>query len=355
MPTPQESSMSSTIDQSRRYIRQSIFAPIGKSGQDQIGAARVVLVGCGALGSAIADQLVRSGIGSIRLIDRDFVEIHNLQRQSLYSEDDVERRTPKAIAAYERLSRVNSQITIEPVVDDLTSGNVDRLLGGFDLIIDGTDNFETRYLINDYAVANDRPWIYGGVIGSYGMTMTIRPGITACMRCVFPEAPPPGTAPTCDTAGVIAPIVQIIASYEAAEALKCFVGAIDKLNPGLLAVDVWNLSIDTIPTGGPNPDCPTCGHRDFTYLNAPPDDRETVLCGQDSVQVRLANPVSIDLDQLAKRLSGAGEVIRSKFLLRFTDAATDRELTVFPDGRAIIRGTTDGEEAKRLYAAYVGN
>ncbi|MCC6705556.1 MAG: ThiF family adenylyltransferase [Thermomicrobiales bacterium] len=343
------------FDQSRRYIRQTIFAPIGKSGQDQIGAAKIAVVGCGALGSAIADQLARAGVGSLRLIDRDFVEIHNLQRQSLYTEADVRNRMPKALAAYERLSLVNSTIEIEPVVDDLNSGNIARLLDGADLIIDGTDNFETRYLINDFAVANNRPWIYGGVIGSYGMTMTIRPGITACIRCVFPEAPPPGVAPTCDTAGVIGPIVQLVASYEVSEALKYLVGAIDKLNTGLLAIDVWQLTSDRVPTGGPNPTCPCCGLREFTYLNAPADDRETVLCGQDSVQVRLANPVEIDLGQLAKRLSGAGEVVQSKFLLRFTDAATDRELTVFPDGRAIVRGTTDGDEAKRLYATYVGN
>jgi adenylyltransferase/sulfurtransferase len=261
---------------------------------------------------------------------------------------------PKALAAYERLSKVNSQITIEPVVDDLNNSNIAQLFNGFDLIIDGTDNFETRYLINDYAVANIRPWIYGGVIGSYGMTMTIRPGSTACMRCVFPEAPPPGVAPTCDTAGVIGPIVQLVASYEVAEALKLLVGAMDKLNPGLLAVDIWNLSTDRVPTGDPVPNCPCCGLHEFSYLNAPRDDRETVLCGQDSVQIRLAKPVQIDLDQLARRLSNAGDVIKSRFLLRFTDAATDREITVFPDGRAIVRGTTDGDEAKRLYATYVG-
>lgn len=346
--------MTTRIDQSRRYIRQTIFGPIGRTGQDQLGAAKVVLVGCGALGSAIADQLVRAGVGKLRIIDRDFVEIHNLQRQSLFSEADVINRMPKALAAYERLSLVNSTVHIEPVVDELNSRTINELLEGFDLIVDGTDNFETRYLVNDYAVANDRPWIYGGVIGSYGMTMTIRPGETACMRCVFPEAPPPGVAPTCDTAGVIGPIVQIIASYEAAEALKFLVGAVDKLNTGLLAVDVWNLTTDRVPTGGPNPSCPTCGMREFAFLNAPADERETVLCGQDSVQIRRAKPIDIDLEQLARRLSEAGEVVQNRFLLRFTDAATDRELTVFPDGRAIVRGTTDGEEAKRLYAAYIG-
>ncbi len=344
-----------TIDQSRRYIRQKIFDPIGKGGQDQISAATVAVVGLGALGSGIADLLARAGVGTLRLIDRDFVEIHNLQRQSLYSETDVRERTPKAIAAAQRLGAVNSQITIEPHVDDLNSGTIGKLLEGADLIVDGTDNFDTRYLLNDYAVANGKPWIYGGVIGSYGMTMTIRPNVTACLRCVFPEAPPPGTAPTCDTAGVIGPAVQMVSAFEAAEALKYLVGAVDKLNDGLFAVDLWNLSTDRVPTGGPRPGCPCCGERNFEFLNAPATDRETVLCGQDSVQVRLSRPIKLDLDQLAKRLSNAGEVTQSKFLLRFTDRATDHELTIFPDGRAIVRGTTDGDEARRIYATFVGN
>ncbi|MGH2551079.1 MAG: ThiF family adenylyltransferase [Thermomicrobiales bacterium] len=337
-----------------RYIRQTIFAPIGKSGQERISAGSVVIVGCGALGSAVSDQIARAGVGRIRLIDRDFVEIHNLQRQSLYTEADVADRTPKAIAAALRLSTVNSGIEIEPIIDDLDSSNIDRLLGGFDLIIDGTDNFETRYLLNDYAVANNVPWIYGGVIGGYGMTMTIRPGITACLRCVFPEPPPAGTAPTCDTAGVIGPAVHAVASFEVAEALKYLVGAFDNLNTGLLSFDVWNLSNDRIPTGGPRADCPCCAQHEYLYLNKPTDDRETVLCGQDSVQVRLRTPIKLDLEALARRLSNTGEVKLNKFLLRFTDIATDRELTVFPDGRAIIRGTTDGDEARRLYDVYVG-
>lgn len=337
-----------------RYIRQTIFAPIGKSGQERISAGSIALVGCGALGSAVADQLVRAGVGRIRLIDRDFVEIHNLQRQSLYTEADVADRTPKAIAAAQRLATVNSSIEIEPVIDDLDASNIERLLGDVDLIIDGTDNFDTRYLLNDFAVSRNIPWIYGGVIGGYGMTMTIRPGVTACLRCVFPEAPPAGTAPTCDTAGVIGPAVHAVASFEVAEALKYLVGAHDHLNNGLLSFDVWNLSNDRIPTGAPRPDCPCCGKREFPFLNKPRDERETVLCGQDSVQVRLRNPITLDLETLSRRLSNTGEVKLNKFLLRFTDIATGRELTVFPDGRAIVRGTTDGDEARRLYDVYVG-
>ncbi len=347
--------MTATINSAPyRYIRQTIFAPIGKSGQEKISNASVVLVGCGALGSAAADQLARAGVGRLRLIDRDFVEIHNLQRQSLYTEADVADRTPKAIAAAQRLATVNSGIIVEPVIDDLDASNIARLLGGFDLIIDGTDNFETRYLLNDFAVANGLPWVYGGVIGGYGMTMTIRPGITACLRCVFPEPPPAGTAPTCDTAGVIGPAVHAVASFEVAEALKYLVGAHDHLNNGLLSFDLWNLSTDRIPTGAPRADCPCCGKHEFPYLNKQQDDRETVLCGQDSVQVRLREPITLDLDALARRLANTGEVKLNKFLLRFTDEATGRELTVFPDGRAIVRGTTDGDEARRLYDVYVG-
>jgi adenylyltransferase/sulfurtransferase len=337
-----------------RYIRQTIFAPIGKSGQERIGGGSVAIVGCGALGSAVADQIARAGVGRIRLIDRDFVEIHNLQRQSLYTEADVADRTPKALAAAQRLGTVNSSIEIEPVIDDLDASNIDRLLGDVDLIIDGTDNFDTRYLLNDFAVSRNIPWIYGGVIGGYGMTMTIRPGITACLRCVFPEPPPAGTAPTCDTAGVIGPAVHAVASFEVAEALKYLVGAHEHLNNGLLSFDLWNLSNDRIPTGAPRPDCPCCGQQQFSFLNKPSDERETVLCGQDSVQVRLRNPITLDLETLSRRLSNTGDVKLNKFLLRFTDIATGRELTVFPDGRAIVRGTTDGDEARRLYDVYVG-
>ena len=346
--------MTATTNTLQRYIRQTIFAPIGKSGQERLSAATVAIVGCGALGSAISDQLARAGVGRLRLIDRDFVELHNLQRQSLFTEADVAERTPKAIAAGNRLAAVNSDIEIESIVDDLDSGNAEQLLAGADLIVDGTDNFETRYLLNDVAIALGIPWVYGGVIGSYGMTMTIRPGETPCLQCAFPEPPPPGSAPTCDTAGVIAPAVHAIASIEVAEAIKLLTGATDKLNNGLLAIDLWNLTFDQVPLGAPRPDCSACGKRELTFLNQPVSARETVLCGQDSVQVRVHPPVQLDLAALATRLRAAGDVQQNRFLLRFTDSATDRELTIFPDGRAIISGTTDGDEARRLYATYIG-
>jgi molybdopterin/thiamine biosynthesis adenylyltransferase len=347
--------MSELLDSTlRRYVRQTIFAPIGAAGQAKLAAAAVAVVGCGALGSAAADLLARAGVGRLKLIDRDFVEIHNLQRQSLYDEADVLAHTPKALAAAARLGAVNSAITIEPVVTDLNSANVGALLGDVDLFVDGSDNFETRYLLNDYAIARGIPWVYGGVIAAYGMTMTIRPGSTPCLRCLFPEQPEPGSAPTCDTAGVIGPAVHVVASLQATEALKLLVGATDATNDGLLAIDLWALTFDRVRTGGPRAGCPACQLGQLEHLARPVTAKQTVLCGQDSVQVLPGAQVRVDLETLAARLRSAGEVQVSRFLLRFTDAGTGRQITVFPDGRAIVAGTTDGDEARRLYATFVG-
>lgn len=342
------------IAHDRRYIRQTIFAPIGVDGQRKLADASVAIVGCGALGSAIADLLGRAGVGRIKLVDRDFVEIHNLQRQSLYVEQDVRDHTPKALAAAARLREINSMITVEPLVVDLNSGNIGNVLGDVDLFVDGSDNFETRYLLNDYAISRGMPWVYGGVIAAYGMTMTIRPGVTRCLRCLFPEPPEPGSAPTCDTAGVIGPAVHVIASIQATEALKLLVGATDRVNDGLIAIDLWALTFDTIRSGGPRAGCPACQLGQLEFLDRPVAARQTVLCGQDSVQVLPGVDVRIDLERLAERLQAAGEVKVSRFLLRFVDAGTGRQITVFPDGRAIVAGTTDGDEARRLYATYVG-
>ena len=342
------------LAQERRYIRQTIFSPIGVAGQCKLGEASVAIVGCGALGSAIADLLGRAGVGRIKLVDRDFVEIHNLQRQSLYVEQDVRDHTPKAVAAAARLREINSMIAVESLVVDLNSGNIGAVLGDVDLFIDGSDNFETRYLLNDYAISRGVSWVYGGVIAAYGMTMTIRPGITRCLRCLFPEPPEPGSAPTCDTAGVIGPAVHIIAALQATEAIKLLVGATDKVNDGLIAIDLWALTFDTIRSGGPRPGCPACQLGQLVFLDRPVIERQTVLCGQDSVQVLPGVDVRIDLERLAERLRPAGDVKVSRFLLRFTDGGTGRQITVFPDGRAIVGDTTDGDEARRLYAAFVG-
>lgn len=337
-----------------RYVRQELFRPIGSDGQRRLNATHVVQVGCGALGSAVADQLARAGIGHLTIIDRDYVELHNLQRQSLFDEEDVRSHTPKAIAAADRLRAINSDVTIVPEIVDLNSSNAERLLGAADILVDGTDNFETRYLINDVAVKHARPWVYGGVVSSYGMTMTIRPGETPCLRCVFPDSPEPGSAPTCDTAGVIGPAVQLLAAIETAEVLKLAVGDISSTNRAMLSFDVWSLSFDQVQLDTPRPDCPACGRREFTFLDQTRPSHTTVLCGHDAVQVLLNPPAKLDLPALADRLRPAGEVLVNRFLLRFDDRLTDHQLTVFPDGRAIVKGTTDPVQARAIYARYVG-
>lgn len=338
-----------------RYVRQQIFTGIGVHGQERIARASVALIGCGALGSAIAEMLVRAGVGHLTIADRDYVELHNLQRQSLFDERDVRERIPKAAAAANRLGEINAQVEIEPVIADVNSSNVSWIVRGADLIVDGTDNFETRYLINDAAVKFGIPWIYGGVIASYGMSMTIMPRSSPCLRCVFPDRPEPGSAPTCDTAGVIAPAVHAVAALQVAEALKLMVGDHDHLNRDLIALDVWDLSFERVSLGAPSADCPTCGLGSFEYLDRATGSHETVLCGHDAVQVLAQPPVELDLSELARRLATVGEVSSNRFLLRFTDRASDRELTIFPDGRAIVKGTTDPAEARSLYARFVGS
>src|SRR6185437_9269941 len=251
---------------SERYARQTIYPAIGPTGQSRMGASRVCLIGCGALGSHIADTLVRAGIGYLRIVDRDVPVQSNLQRQSLFDEQDVVDGIPKAIAAAKRLTAANSEVSVDPRVLDVNSSNIESLITDVDFVVDGSDNFEVRYLINDACVKHGKPWVYGGVIGSYGMTMTVRPGQTPCLRCIFPDAPAPGEAPTCDTAGVIGPAVTVVAGMQSAEALKLAVGDLEALNRDLLAIDVWNVSIEQVGLGAPRVDCPTCGAHEFTYL-----------------------------------------------------------------------------------------
>lgn len=347
--------MSTTISPSNRYIRQEILGVVGPNGQEKLAAAHIALIGAGALGSTIADLLVRAGVGHLTLIDRDYVELHNLQRQALYTEQDVTDHTPKAIAAAERLAAINSSVEITPVVADVNSLSIESVTNDADFLVDGTDNFDTRYLINDLAVKTNRPWVYGGVIATYGMTMTILPGETACLRCMFPDAPDAGSAPTCDTAGVFGPAVHVISSLEASEALKLALGRVDQTNRSLISLDTWSLEMIKIPTGGPRPDCPTCQWHKYEYLERSALNLETTLCGHDAVQVIIQPPVSVDLPALGKRLEPAGDVMVSRFLVRFTDSATGHELTVFPDGRAIVKGTTEPREARAIYDRYVGS
>ncbi len=336
-----------------RYARQIIFPPIGEGGQRRLLDSRVTIIGVGATGSILADRIARAGVGHLRLIDRDFVELNNLQRQLVYDEDDVTAVLPKAVAMARHLRRVNSTIAIEDIVADVSATNIAGFVADADVVLDGTDNFTTRYLINDACVKLGKPWVYTGVIASYGMTMTIRPGETACLRCIMGELPAPGTVPTCDTAGIIGPIVSLMGSIAVAEALKLLVGT-GTLNSGMIHIDLWDDSFDKFDLGGPRPDCPTCGQHEYIFLNAEAGARTTALCGRDAVQVSVVGAPMLSLPALAERLRAAqvGAIQVNAYLLR---AQIDGyEFTVFPDGRAIIKGTNDEAVAATLYARYVG-
>jgi len=336
-----------------RYARQIIFPPIGEEGQRRLLDSRVTIIGVGATGSILADRLARAGVGHLRLIDRDFVELNNLQRQLVYDEDDVTAVLPKAVAMARHLRRVNSTIAIEDIVADVSATNIAGFIADADVVLDGTDNFTTRYLINDACVKLGKPWVYTGVIASYGMSMTIRPGETVCLRCIMGELPAPGTVPTCDTAGIIGPIVSLMGSIAVAEALKLLVGK-GTLNSGMIHIDLWDDSFDKFDLGGPRPDCPTCGQHEYIFLNAEAGARTTALCGRDAVQVSVLGAPMLSLPALAERLRTAqvGAIQVNAYLLR---AQIDGyEFTVFPDGRAIIKGTNDEAVAVTLYARYVG-
>ena len=333
-----------------RYSRQTILPAIGREGQERLGRSSVLVVGCGALGTVTAAQLVRAGVGKVRIIDRDFIEYHNLQRQILFDEEDVRQQIPKAKAAERHLRRVNSSVEVEGVVADLNYANAQRLLQGADLIVDGLDNLETRYLLNDAALKYGIPWIYGAAIATEGMTMTVIPGETPCLRCVFPTLPEPGSTLTCDTGGVISSAPMIIASLQFVEAVKMLVGHIDQLNPGLRVLDVWDGSTYQF-TPERSDTCPAC-HGNYEFLDAKSGTKTTSLCGQNSVQVISSAAGNLSFPELAQRLEHLGSVSYSGFMLRFE--ANGHEIVVFPDGRAIIKGTSDETVARGLYAQYVG-
>src|SRR5215204_2361416 len=307
-----------------RYSRQILFEGIGADGQRRLGASRALIVGCGALGSAQVEMLARAGVGRLRIVDRDFVEESNPQRQTMFKERDARERTPKAVAAARRVAEINSDVACEAEVADVSHANVERLVEGCDVVLDGTDNFATRFLVNDACVKHGVAWVYGAAVGSYGVTLTVRPGVTPCLRCVFPEVPAAGTAPTCDTAGVIMPIISVVAASQAAETLKLLTGDVESLH----------------------------GLRRFETLEAGAGDLTTVLCGRNAVQVSPRAAAALDLDALAARLSGAGEVHANEYLVRLRAGAY--ELTVFRDARAIVRGTDDAAVARTVYARYVG-
>ncbi|MCB9831334.1 MAG: ThiF family adenylyltransferase [Planctomycetes bacterium] len=339
---------------SGRYSRQILFPGIGAAGQSAIRSATVGLVGLGALGSGIADLLVRAGVGRLRAVDRDYVDLSNLHRQGLYTESDARERLPKAVAAGRRLALLDPEVEVEARVADLRPENAEDLLGDCDLILDGTDGFETRYLINDLAVKRGLPWIYGACVAAQGMTANILPGDTPCLACLFPDPPPPGTGDTCDTAGIIGPAASLIASLQVTEALKILVGDRKALRRGLLSIELWPYR--AVELGGrsarPRADCRVCGERHFDFLEGDRWSRTVTLCGRDSVQVLPRDPGQVDLGALAARLAGQGDIRHNDFLLVF--ASQEVEITVFRDGRAIVKGCTDGAEARRLYQRYVG-
>ena len=339
----------SDLGNNERYSRQVLFREIGGEGQQKLARARVVIVGCGATGSALASSLARSGVGTLRIVDRDYVEESNLQRQTLFDENDARESVPKAIAAARQIARFNSQIIAEPQVADLTPANVDSLLSGCELILDGTDNFETRYLINDYAMKNSVAWIYAAAVGSYSVTMNIIPGETACLACIFPESPR-GTVETCETAGILNSAVNLVASLAATEALKFLVAARSKLRRTLLSWDVWSNERAELAAGHPRTGCRVC-LGEFVHL-AGEGRPHITLCGRNSVQIH-ERQRPVDFAELTSRLQPLGTVRHNEFVLKFL--REPYEMTLFPDGRAIIKGTTDTAVARSLYARYVGS
>jgi len=339
-----------SLEHTERYSRQILFSGIGAEGQNRLSAAHVALVGCGATGSAVASLLARSGVGTIRIIDRDYVEASNLQRQTLFDEADARESLPKAIAAARRIAAFNSQIVVEPQVVDLTPENIEALLEGVRLILDGTDNFETRYLLNDFAVKNGVPWIYAAAVGSYAVSLNVLPGKTACLACVFPDLPQ-GTFETCETAGILNSAVNLVSSIAASEALKMLIGAEDKIRRTLISFDVWTNEHAEMQTGKPRVDCRACGRRDFVHLEGAGRPHIT-LCGRNSVQIHERHR-PVDFRMLNERLKPHGEVRHNDFVLKFW--RTPYEMTLFPDGRAIIKGTTDAGVARSLYARFVGS
>jgi len=331
-----------------RYSRQILFPPIGAEGQEHLLASHAVIVGCGALGSFHAAALARAGVGRLTIIDRDYVEPSNLHRQWLFEESDAAAALPKAAAAQRRLALINSGIQVSGIVTDLTPTNAEDLLATADVILDGTDNFDTRYLINDFAISRSIPWIYGAAVGSYGLAMPVLPGRTACLRCIYP-AQPTGAQPTCETAGVLNVIISAVASVQIADALKILTGNVAAVHPRITTIDLWSGGIRQIEMPSPDPECPTCAKHEFPYLEESARAPIT-MCGRNAVQIH--EPRALDLPSLATRLAPLGEVRQNEYALRFT--APPFDLTIFPDGRAIIKGTSDPAQARALYAKYLG-
>jgi len=368
------------MDQSLdRYHRQMLLPGFGEEGQRKLLASTAFVIGCGALGTVIANMLARAGVGHLVIVDRDFIELTNLQRQVLFDEDDVRDAIPKAEAAKRKLATINSQVKVTAIVDDINHTNIEKYASGCDVLVDGVDNFETRYLANDVAVKHGIPYVYGGAVGTVGASYTILPHTehgnapwetlaegskaTPCLRCIFEQAPPPGLNPTCDTAGVIGPGVSIIANYEACETLKILTGNLDRVCPTMLNIDLWANTVKQFKVARAYDvgDCPCCKHRNFEFLEGKFGSSTTTLCGRNAVQLTHkqtsgGNGAKLDFDEIAQRLRAHGTVNANKFMIRadITDNGKPYELTLFTDGRAIIKGTKEANVARTVYAKYVG-
>jgi adenylyltransferase/sulfurtransferase len=359
-----------------RYHRQMLLPGFGEDGQRKLLGSTALILGCGALGSVATDMLARAGVGHLVIVDRDFIELSNLQRQVLFDEQDVSEAIPKAEAATRKIARINSQVQVTAIVDDLNHTNIERIAAGADVLVDGLDNFETRYLANDCAVKHGIPYVYGGAVGTVGLSYAILPHTrdgdawwesapggnraTPCLRCLFEEAPPPGENPTCETAGVIGPAVSIIANFEAAEALKILTGNLDRVCPTMLSIDLWTNTLTQLKVGRAheNGDCPCCKHWHFEFLEGKAGSSATALCGRDAVQLRhRQHQGEPGLEAIAGRLQQHGSVLVNEFMLRanISDNGKSYELTLFADGRAIVKGTGEASVARGLFAKYVGS
>jgi molybdopterin-synthase adenylyltransferase len=343
----------SMTDSLERYSRQMLLPGWGREGQELLRETTAVVVGCGALGSHVASHLVRAGVGRLVLADRDFVEWHNLPRQALYAEADAEAGTPKAVAAARRLRQINGQVAIQEHVLDVRADTVEELIAGADVVLDGADNFEVRYLVNEACVKQGVPWIYGGVLGTYGLTAAIVPGETPCLRCLLGPMPPPGSVATCETSGVLGMVVAVIAALEVTEALKLLTGRGDELLRSLIMVDVWKGDFERVSTEKGTASCPVCDEGRYDLLEAELGSEAVVLCGRAAVQVTPRPALELDLASLADRLVGAGLLSANEYLLRLE--AEGVQLTVFADGRTIVKGTSDPARARALFARYVGS
>ena len=340
------------MPQDDRYSRQIRFAPIGETGQHRLQSSRVLIVGLGALGSVTADQIIRAGVGFVRLIDRDFVELSNLQRQSLFDEEDIRNNLPKAIAAEAKLRLVNSSVEIEVKVDDVNPTNIEDFIADIDLVLDGLDNFETRFVVNDACAKHRKPWIYTAAVGSYGLVMPVLPGTTPCLRCLLGNLPAPGSSPTCETAGVIAPITHVTASIQVAEALKLLTGNLDPVEVRLISYEIWSRRFQRIDVGDDAMvTCPVCSQGKFDYLDGTPL-RTITLCGRNAVQLIPGVKGEINFEELSESMAVFGPVQFNEFLLRCS--YPPYELTLFKDGRAIIKGTEEAGLARSVYSKMVG-